>query len=99
MGGVTQLRILGGAIGVSIATNLLNNTVKDRLEAIFPSSVIGKILEDVSSMRTLSPSDQSLVQAAFADGYQQQLAMILGFCAAEVIALALMWEKPLLRLA
>jgi hypothetical protein len=99
MGGVTQMRILGGAIGVSIATNLLNNTVKGRLEAVLSSGVISNILENVSSVRALSPSDQSLVQAAFADGYQKQLAMILGFCAAEVVALALMWEKPFRRLA
>jgi hypothetical protein len=98
MGGVTQLRILGGAIGVSIATNLLNNTVKSRLDAILSSDVIRKILENVSLVRLLSPPEQSLVQAAFADGYQWQLLMILWFCAAEIVALALMWKKPLRRL-
>jgi hypothetical protein len=98
IGGVTQMRILGGAIGVSIATNLLNNAVKRGLEGVFSPLVIANILADVSTVSILSSSDQALVRAAFASGYQQQLVMILGFCTAEVAALALMWEKPLLRL-
>jgi hypothetical protein len=99
LGGVTQLRILGGALGVSIATNLLNNNAKNQLAAQLSADALVQILKDVSSVRTLSPTDQSIVHAAFAEGYHQQLAMILGFCAAESIALALMWEWPMRRLA
>ncbi|KAE8372688.1 major facilitator superfamily domain-containing protein [Aspergillus bertholletiae] len=99
LGGVTQLRILGGAVGVSIATNLLNNTAKTQLATQLPAPVLAGILRDVSSVDTLSTADQSIVHAAFGKGYHQQLAMMLGFCAAEVIALALMWEWPMRRLA
>ncbi|KOC18275.1 hypothetical protein AFLA70_59g003481 [Aspergillus flavus AF70] len=99
LGGVTQLRILGGAVGVSIATNLLNNTAKNELATRLPASALADILRDVSSVFKLSTADQSIVHTAFGKGYHQQLAMMLGFCAAEVIALALMWEWPVRRLA
>ncbi|KAJ5672271.1 hypothetical protein N7507_001398 [Penicillium longicatenatum] len=99
MGGVTQLRILGGAIGVSAATNLLNNTAREKLATSLPIEVLARTLRDISSVKTLSLADQSMIHAAFAAGYHKQLAMILGFCAAEYIALMLMWEWPMRRLA
>ena len=99
MGGVTQMRILGGAIGVAIATNLLNNTVKSALMGLLSSKTINNLLGNISSIKTLSPQDQTIAQDAFADGYHKQLAMILGFCAAEVITIALMWERTPRRLA
>ncbi|KAJ5248561.1 hypothetical protein N7468_000012 [Penicillium chermesinum] len=99
LGGVTQLRILGGAVGVSIATNLLNNTARTILATQLPLDSITRILHDLSSVTTLPSADQAIVRAAFAEGYHKQLAMMLGFCAAEIIALVLMWEWPMRRLA
>ncbi|KAJ5650183.1 uncharacterized protein N7484_003906 [Penicillium longicatenatum] len=99
LGGVTQLRVLGGAIGVSAATNLLNNTAREKLAIYLPTEELARILRDISSVKTLSLADQSIIHAAFAAGYHKQLAMILGFCAAEYIALVLMWEWPMRRLA
>ncbi|KAL4922920.1 MFS general substrate transporter [Aspergillus aurantiobrunneus] len=99
LGSVTQLRVLGGAIGVSIATSLLKNTVQSRLANGGPSEVLEDIMQDVSSVDRLPPSMQTLVRAAFADRYEQQLAMVLGLCAAQVLALGLMWERPMRRLA
>ncbi|PWY84704.1 MFS general substrate transporter [Aspergillus sclerotioniger CBS 115572] len=83
LGSISQLRILGGAIGVSIATNLLNNTVKSRLKSELPLNILEDVLKDVASMQKLSAHAQTLVRAAFADGYQKQLIMVLGFCAAQ----------------
>ncbi|KAL4787327.1 hypothetical protein BJX76DRAFT_354273 [Aspergillus varians] len=93
---ITQLRVLGGTIGVSIATNLLNSTVQSHLENETPSDNITRnIMQDGSSAETLPNCSQTLILAAFAAGHKQQLLMILGFCAAQFLALALMWEKPL----
>lgn len=98
LGGVTQLRILGGAVGVSIATNLFNHTAKTQLASKLPADMLSYILRDVSAIRSLAPETRSIVFAAFADGYHKQLAMMLGFCAAEIIALMLIWEWPVRRL-
>ncbi|KAJ5920989.1 hypothetical protein N7466_009315 [Penicillium verhagenii] len=98
MGGVTQMRILGGALGTSIATNILNTTAKSRLATEISAETLSRILKDVSLVKTLSSADQLLVQAAFGEGFKRQLAMMLGFCAAEVIAVAMMMEWPLRRL-
>ncbi|KAK6593300.1 hypothetical protein H4I96_11235 [Botrytis cinerea] len=50
-------------------------------------------------MASLSPHGQVVVRRAFAWGDKKRLAMILGFCAAEVLALGLVWEGKPRRLA
>ncbi|KAL4985183.1 major facilitator superfamily domain-containing protein [Aspergillus falconensis] len=98
LGSITQLRVLGSAVGLSVATNLLNNTVQDRLRNQIGPDVLHNIMKNVSSMAMLPEPTQMLVRAAFASGYQRQLLMVLGFCAAEILALGIMWERPMRRL-
>ncbi|TGO77538.1 hypothetical protein BELL_0102g00100 [Botrytis elliptica] len=99
LGGVTQMRILGGAIGVAIATSLLSSNVISALADILPAETVNRLLQNISSVALLSPGDQIAVRTAFAQGYKKQLAMILGFCAAELLAIGLMWERKPRRLA
>ncbi|TGO28679.1 hypothetical protein BPAE_0024g00240 [Botrytis paeoniae] len=99
LGGVTQMRILGGAIGVAIATSLLSSNVISALADILPAETVNHLLQNISSVALLSPGDQIAVRTAFAQGYKKQLAMILGFCAAELLAIGLMWEIKPRRLA
>ncbi|TGO54125.1 hypothetical protein BCON_0112g00210 [Botryotinia convoluta] len=99
LGGVTQMRILGGAIGVAIATSLLSNNVISALADILPAETVNHLLQNISSVVLLSPGDQIAVRTAFAQGYKKQLAMILGFCAAELLAIGFMWERKPRRLA
>ncbi|KAF7881905.1 uncharacterized protein EAF02_006593 [Botrytis sinoallii] len=99
LGGVTQMRILGGAIGVAIATSLLSSNVISALADILPAETVNHLLQNISSVALLSPGDQIAVRTAFAQGYKKQLAMILGFCAAELLAIGLMWERKPRRLA
>lgn len=98
MGGIAQSRLLGGAIGVSVATNLLNDTIQSSLSNALPADTVQALFENVSSLSSLSLDNQALVQSSFLSGYQKQFAMMLGFAAAEVLALALMWEWPPRRL-
>lgn len=93
-----QFRVLGGTVGLSVATNLLNNAVQDRLQGQIGPDVLHSIMKNISSMVSLPDSTQMSIREAFADGYQRQLLMVLGFCVAEVLALGVMWERPMKRL-
>jgi len=93
MGGVTQLRFLGGTIGVSIATNLLNNHVKKALSSILSPSQLGELLQSTQVIKNLEPAIGMQVRTAFAEGYRMQTGEILGFVAAEFLSIGLMWER------
>ncbi|KAH8433183.1 uncharacterized protein LDX57_010816 [Aspergillus melleus] len=97
MGTVTQLRILGGALGVSICTNILSDTL-NRLRDDLPSETMERINQDISIIQTLPAPEQTVIVASLADGYKRQLLMVLGFSAAQLMALALLWEMPLRKL-
>lgn len=99
LGGITQLRILGGAIGVAIATNLLNNYVTSKLSSVLSANQLREVLQSTQVVATLEPALQARVKTAFAEGYNRQVGAMLGFSAAEFVALLLMWEKKPRRTA
>jgi hypothetical protein len=93
IGAVTQLRILGGTIGVATSTNLLNNHIKSSLSPILSSAQLNTLLQSTLIIRYFDPVLESQVKNVFAQGYKMQNGAILGFAAAEFFAILLMWEK------
>ena len=96
MGALTQCRVLGGAIGIAMATNLVNNRVKSTLSPILSEAQLTSLfIEPTEAIRMFQPALQDQVRMAFATGYNLQTRALLGFSAAEFLALALMWERRL----
>ena len=93
MGAVTQFRILGGAIGLAIATNVLNSSVRPALASILNQGQLGAILQSTAAIDVLSPALQEQVRSAFARGYNLQFKALIGLICAEFPATLLMWEK------
>jgi len=93
LGGVTQFRVLGGAVGVSVATNLLNNHVNIALSSIFTRDQVAIILHSTDSIARFDAQLQSSVRMIFAAGYKLQLGAVLGFTAAQFLGILLMWER------
>jgi hypothetical protein len=99
LGGVTQFRVLGGTVGVAIATNLLYNHVKNSLSSILRSDQLGVVLQSTQMIETLEPALQKHVRMVFAAGYNKGVGAMLGFAAAEFLSILLMWEKRPRRVA
>ena len=93
LGGVTQFRVLGGTVGKAIATNLLNNHVKNSLSTILQSDQLSGVLQPNQVIGTFEPTVQAHVKMVFAEGYNKGIGAILGFAAAESLSILLMWEK------
>lgn len=94
MASITECRVLGGAIGVAIASNLLNNHVRSRLSSSLTPNELSSLLQSAASIPSLSPDVQKMVREVFAEGYNIQLAASLGFSAAQLIPTMMMWERP-----
>lgn len=93
MGGVTQLRVLGGALWISIGTNLLNSQIKKSLSSILSEQHLTNFLQAPQLVGGLDPELRNRARLAFAEGYNIQIGEILGFVAAEFISIALLWER------
>jgi hypothetical protein len=90
---VVQLRFLGGAIGLAIASNILNGLLAHHLKGVLTSHELHLFLENVRSIRSLSPELQEDVKNVFAGSYNTQMVVMIGFAAAQLPA-TLLLLKP-----
>jgi len=93
---MAQFRILGGAIGISIATAASQPFVQNRLLRILPANAVLTILGRTGGIESLPEAMQNTVRSTFADGYNLQMKILIGIASAHAIPILLMWtRKPM----
>lgn len=89
-GFVVQLRFLGGALGLAIASNILNGRLAHHLQGILARHKLHLFLENVESIKSLPIYLQDEVKNVFAGSYSTQLRVMIGFAAAQLPAVLLL---------
>ncbi|KAJ5082628.1 hypothetical protein N7532_011671 [Penicillium argentinense] len=89
-GFVVQVRLLGGAIGLAIASNILNGRLAHHLRGILTPHELHLFLENVESIKAVSSHLQDEVKDVFAASYSTQLRVMIGFAAAQLPAVLLL---------
>ena len=92
-GAVIQFRFLGGAIGLSIASSVLNGKLKSELRGVLLSSELTALLQTTEVIKSLSPEKAQRVRQTFVDSYNVQFKIMLGFAAAQVVATAMLLRR------
>ncbi|KAJ5218170.1 uncharacterized protein N7498_000269 [Penicillium cinerascens] len=92
-GAVVQFRFLGGALGLAIASNILNGRLVHHLQGILTPHQLHLFLENVKAINHLSPHLQEEVKRVFADSFTTQLRVMIGFAAASVPAALLLLKR------
>lgn len=92
-GAVVQFRFLGGAIGLAIASNILNGRLAEHLRGVLTSHELHLFLENVKSIDYLSPNLQEQVKDVFAGSYSTQMRVMIGFAAAQIFAILLLIKR------
>lgn len=93
VGAVAQFRIMGAAIGLGIVTSVLNNFVSSRLSHFLSPSEVGNLLQTSAAISQFNPEQQSMIRSVFAEGYNLQMRILIGFAAAQLPASLVMWQK------
>jgi hypothetical protein len=93
MGAVSQLRVMGGAIALAIATSVFNSSTSPRL-AGFVDSVhfAGQSLPSVQSLAQFSTEQQTSIKGILAHGYNRQMYVLCAFAAAQIPSALLLWR-------
>ncbi|KAI9710155.1 MAG: hypothetical protein M1820_002957 [Bogoriella megaspora] len=99
MGAITQFRMMGGAVGLAIATCVFNGYVKSRLSDVLSAAQLGAVLQTAEAIGKLPPALQDMVKEVFARAFAVQFRIIIGTSAAQFLGIGLMWQKKLLRVA
>lgn len=97
-GTVVQLRFLGGAIGLAIASNILNGHLQNHLNGILSAHDLHLFLENMQGLKLVSLHLQNVVENIVAASYTTQLRVMIGFAGAQLLAIFLL-IKPGRQLA
>lgn len=94
LGAVTQLRIMGGAIVLAIATSAFNSYTRPRLAQVFGASLgMESPIYSAYAIEQLDTIGQQRVKEILAHGYNIQMIVLAAFAAAQVPTTFLMWRK------
>lgn len=99
MGAIAQARTMGGSIGISICTNLLNDHVKTGLKGHLAKQYIDALLASASTIQRILPEQLPLVRRVYSEGYRQQAVALTAFSGAALLVVVLMWERRPRRIA
>jgi hypothetical protein len=93
-GAITQVRTLGGVIGLAVVQAVLLSHVTTALtKAGFPPAKVTLILESTSNIASLDPASQTAARAAFGAAVNLQFRTITGFACASFGASLFVWRK------
>lgn len=90
---ITQFRVLGGIMGLAIVISVMNRAIRSDLLDLLPESTVDTLLQTTDVIRHFPPAIQESVRLIFARGYNLQMAIMIGFAAAQVPSTMLMWTK------
>ncbi|MCJ1263264.1 hypothetical protein MMC22_003134 [Lobaria immixta] len=92
-GAIVQFRFLGGVIGLSIASSVMNEYLKTHLAAILPLDELAALLQSTAVLVRFAPNVQQKVLEVFARGYDLQFKILTGFAGAQFLTAMMMWKK------
>ncbi len=92
---ITQVRVLGGVIGVAICQLILTNHVNSKLAGVLDPQQIKSLLLSPNEASRLSPNQAIAVQEAYGSGFNlQSRTMLFLAIASLVVSLAAFKRHP-----
>lgn len=95
---MVQTRVMGGALGLAIVTTARNSVVKLKLLHTLTAAQTDSIFQTTAVIETFPVAIQDLIRNVFADAFDLQMFIILGFAVAQIPATLLMWEREPIRI-
>ncbi|CAI6339908.1 unnamed protein product [Periconia digitata] len=90
---ISQFRMLGGLMGLSIAVSLSTPQIRSQLLGVLPAADVSQLLERTETINTIDGVLLETVKGIFAEGYSLQIKMLVGFAVAQVPTTLLMWTN------
>lgn len=85
MGAITQVRVLGGVVGIAIAQVVVSSTIRSDLPSILNPDQVEALLESAGSIATLEPSQAAEVRRVYGHAYNLQTRMVMYFAIASLV--------------
>uniref|UniRef100_L7JCG2 Major facilitator superfamily (MFS) profile domain-containing protein n=1 Tax=Pyricularia oryzae (strain P131) TaxID=1143193 RepID=L7JCG2_PYRO1 len=93
MGAATQLRVLGGTIGLAGAAALLMDNIRSEAARFLTPAELSSVLSSSGNIRLLSSEKQLETRMVFAAAYSRQMRAMLYFSLGALLSVMLLVEK------
>ncbi|QKX63091.1 uncharacterized protein TRUGW13939_10259 [Talaromyces rugulosus] len=93
MGALSQVRILGGTLGLAVSATVLDSQISQTLKALRDPETLQAITDSFTAIDLLSLTDQQAVRVAFSEGFNKQSIVLAAFSAAALICSMFLWEE------
>ncbi|OJJ45663.1 hypothetical protein ASPZODRAFT_68734 [Penicilliopsis zonata CBS 506.65] len=93
MGALTQIRVLGGTLGLAICSTVFSNYTSSRLINVVDAATLQQISDSATYINSLAPAEQAAVRTVYAQGYALQMHVMAGFSGLVVLCSALIWQR------
>jgi hypothetical protein len=92
-GAIGQARILGGSIGLAIATIIFNHDIAADLADTLSPIQLSNLQQSITTIFDLEPQQQANVAEVFADSFNKQLRVCMYLSAAALVVAIFSWQK------
>ncbi|KAK9414517.1 putative Efflux pump FUS6 [Seiridium unicorne] len=93
IGAITQIRVLGGLIGVAIAQAVLSAQVSDGLSMVLGPDQLSAITQSPEAISQFSPSARRAIVKVYGDAFNLQTKIMIGLSAAGLMACLGAWRR------
>lgn len=91
-GALLQFRVFGGALGLALASAVMNSYLTSHLSQEIGSEYLGAVLQSTEAIKEFPIGMQRLVLEKFAEGYNLQMKILAGFAELQVLCVGLLWR-------
>ncbi|KAI4101558.1 MAG: hypothetical protein L6R37_004884 [Teloschistes peruensis] len=93
MGAITQVRVLGGVIGIAIAQVVVSSTIRSDLASILNPTQLDSLLQSTASITALSPAQAADVRRVYGHAFNLQTRMVMYFAIASLVVCLLGFRR------
>lgn len=90
---MAQSRILGGNIGLAIATIILNQHLSSDLKSSLSQTQISNLRHSLNAIRDFTPDEVVAVAKSFSGAFKAQLEVCMGIAALSFVICFASWMK------
>jgi uncharacterized protein YdhG (YjbR/CyaY superfamily) len=80
-------------VGLAIVVSVSTPYIRSRLDGIVSPEMALLLLEKTETIKMLSPEASERVRTLFAESYNLQIRILIGFATAKIPVTALMWTN------
>lgn len=91
-GALLQFRVFGGALGLALASAVMNSYLTSHLTHSIGAENLSAVLQSTDAIKAFPLDMQRLVLEKFAEGYNLQMKILAGIAGVQVLCVGLLWQ-------